>query len=188
MNIVEFKKGIEVNKSKNINKFLIEYKEEWGETIEDSIDRLLEVYIAEGNSDEPFEVNIIKSRITKEHGEWEDATSGEFHHSYMYNLEDYECQAYHTKVNKKRLFRNIEVEVKRYKKRTKELHKHCLYSGISNTAREYIKKAFRDKGFQTKETIGSNFGRPFIDKLLVYWNDVPIKDWFYRRMVYENNN
>ena len=176
MNAVEFKKGIEENKAKNVENFLIDYKEEWGESIEDSINKLLKEYISNGNSDEPFEVSIIKSRITREHGEWEDATSDEYSYKYMYNLEDYEFGSYYTKVNKKRLFRSIKIGVKRYKKRTKELYKHYSYRDISETAKEYIQRVFKDKGFQVKETIVNINRFPVIDKLLVYWNAVPIKD------------
>ena len=176
MNAVEFKKSIEENKVKNIDKFLTDYKEEWGETVENSIDKLLKEYINSGNSDEPLEISIIKSRITREIGEWEDATSGEYNYPYAFDIHDYECLAYRIKVNKKRLFRNVEIEVTRFKKRAKELHKDYIYGVISNTAREYIKKVFKDKGFQTKETIKGEFGIPVIDKLLVYWGSAPIKD------------
>ena len=176
MNAVEFKKGIEENKVKNIEKFLVEYKEEWGETIEDSIDKLLGEYITDGNTEEPLLVDTIKSRVVREYGEWGDATEYEYNNPHKFKDNDYECQARYVEINKRRLFRSVKINVKKYEKRIRELHKSYAYNNASEMEGKYIKKIFEDKGFGIEEGVISHMGGYRTDTILIYWNDVPIKD------------
>ena len=175
MNAVEFKKGIEENKVKNIDKFLADYKEEWGETIEDSIDELLEKYITDGNTDEPLIIDTIKSGITREYGEWQDVNKFEYNNKEIFgDSPDYQYQSYFVLINKRKMFRNAEVNVKKYRKRIQETYKHYIYDKANEAAQAYIKKIFKNKEFlveDIRQNIHSGFyNRHSKDCLFVYWN------------------
>ena len=175
MNVVEFKKGIEENKVKNINKFLADYKEEWGETIEDSIDKLLERYITDGGTDEPFIIDTIKSEIIRETGEWQDINEFEYNNKEMFiGFADYQYQSYFVSINKRKMFRKVEVKVRRFRKRIREAHRDYMYNNADEVAQTYIKEIFKNKEFLVKDTHKNSYVGPFHTYnsayLSVYWN------------------
>ena len=169
MNAIEFKEGIEKNRIENIERFLTNYEKKWGESIEASIDILLNVYIAGGNSDEPLVINTIKVRTAKEQGEWVDATGYEYAYRYWNFNDEYEYAEHSTTVMKKKLFRNVKVDVTKYSKRTKRILERYMYENLTETAKIYIKEIFIKKGFRVHEDTHNPC-------LAIYWSGAPIKD------------
>ena len=180
MNAVEFKKGIDNNKEKDIKGFLDNYNETYGESLENTVDDILEKYIADGSIREPLTINLINKKVHVKQGEWENidtrfgydvSINGQIlSKHYIFPVNDgYEYESYDTVVVKKMLFWSYKIEVDRFKRRKIEKADSVEYSGLNWEEKEYFKKILTDKGFFVTKELGM-----FAPGLVVYWD----KDYY----------
>ena len=181
MNAVEFKKGIDNNKENDIKGFLDNYNETYGESLENTVDNILEKYIADGSIGEPLTINLINKKVYTKLGEWENiddhfryvltfGTNNYPSGQYNFPINDgYEYEVYDSIDTIKILFWNRKIEVHRFKKRKIEKVDSIYYFDLSFGEKEYFKKILTDKGFFVTKQLGM-----FAPGLVVYWD----KDYY----------
>ena len=169
MNAVEFKEKLEKSKEADLLKFLVDYKEEWKESLEETVDKILNKHASDKTTTEPFVIDHVNYELLVEQGEWEiiNETPKGLSYLYVYPRDDkymYKIDR-EAEIVKKKWFGTRVIETNIYHRCVYRQERSISYSQLTYDQRRYFKKILTDKGFFVSRASGFVYAR-----LDIYWN------------------
>ena len=169
MNAIEFKEKLEKSKEADLLKFLADYKEEWGESLEETVDKILNEHANDKTTTEPFEIDRVNYELLVKQGEWEVVSElpKELSYTHVYPR----CGKYMYKNEfvletvKRKWFGTKIIETELYYRCVYQQERSISYSKLTYDQKKYFKKILTDKGFFVSRASGFMYAR-----LNVYWN------------------